>query len=202
MERAGIERALYTITVSHQLASGHGEKVEQYNDDELVSKSELKREMEQLQEYGLQLMSLKPAELARLPLNNALLLAIEESRRITAHEARRRHAQFVGKLMREEVSQSVVPALLELKNPQRLRWLMDWQDRLVDLPNARAAETLIDEMMSRYDATDRQQLRNLCRNIISARVDREAPAAKQDKYRRERKKLSDYLNSLEKNQPL
>ncbi|MDF1630769.1 MAG: ribosome biogenesis factor YjgA [Alcanivoracaceae bacterium] len=176
--------------------------MEQYNDDELVSKSELKREMEQLQEYGLQLMSLKPAELARLPLNNALLLAIEESRRITAHEARRRHAQFVGKLMREEVSQSVVPALLELKNPQRLRWLMDWQDRLVDLANARAAETLIDEMMSRYDATDRQQLRNLCRNIISARVDREAPAAKQEKYRRERKKLSDYLNSLEKNQLL
>jgi len=67
--------------------------VEQYNDDELASKSELKREMEQLQEYGLQLMSLKPAELARLPLNNALLLAIEESRRITAHEGRRRHAQ-------------------------------------------------------------------------------------------------------------
>jgi len=65
-----------------------------------------------------------------------------------------------------------------------------------------AAEALIDEMMARYDATDRQQLRNLCRNIINARVDREAPAAKQDKYRRERKKLSDYLNSLEKNQLL
>ena len=176
--------------------------MEQYNDDELASKSELKREMEQLQEYGLQLMSLKPAELARLPLNNALLLAIEESRRITAHEARRRHAQYVGKLMREEVSQRVVPALLELKNPQRLRWLMDWQDRLVELPDARAAEALIDELMARYDATDRQQLRNLCRNIINARVDREAPAAKQDKYRRERKKLSDYLNDLEKHQLL
>jgi len=176
--------------------------VEQYNDDELASKTALKREMEQLQEYGLQLMSLKPAELARLPLNDALIRAIAESRRITAHEARRRHAQYVGKLMREDVHQLLVPALLELKNPQRQRWMQDWQERLLALTEVRAAEPLIDEMMARYDATDRQKLRNLCRNLLAAQVDREAPSAAQDKFRHERKKLTDYLNELEKHQPL
>jgi ribosome-associated protein len=172
--------------------------VEQYSDDELPSKSELKREMDQLQEYGLQLMALKPAELARLPLDGALLRAIEESRRISAHEARRRHAQYVGKLMRDEESQRVIPALLELKNPQRLRWLVDWQERLAEQPDLRSAESLVDEMLARYAHADRQQLRHLCRNILASRVDRDAPESAQDKYRRERKKLSEHLNALER----
>ncbi|MFN3713879.1 MAG: ribosome biogenesis factor YjgA [Alcanivoracaceae bacterium] len=176
--------------------------MEQYSDDELPSKSELKREMDQLQEYGLQLMGLKPADLARLPLDGELLRAIEEARRISAHEARRRHAQYVGKLMRDEASQRVVPALLELKNPQRLRWLIDWQERLAEQADLRSAESLVDEMLARYGHADRQQLRNLCRNVLGCRVDRDAPEAAQDKYRRERKKLSDHLNALERSAPL
>lgn len=172
--------------------------MEQYSDDELPSKTELKKEMEQLQEYGLQLMALKPADLARLPLDGALLRAIEEARRISAHEARRRHAQYVGKLMRDEESRRVIPALIELKSPQRQRWLLDWQDRLVELPDAKAADALVDEMMARYADTDRQTLRNLCRNVLSVRVDREAERAAQEKYHRERKKLSEYLNNLER----
>jgi ribosome-associated protein len=172
--------------------------VEQYSDDELPSKTELKKEMEQLQEYGLQLMALKPADLARLPLNGALLRAIEEARRISAHEARRRHAQYVGKLMRDEESQRVIPALMEMKNPQRQRWLQDWQERLVELPDAKAADVLVDEMVARYIDADRQTLRNLCRNVLGARVDRDAGQAAQEKYRRERKKLSEYLNNLER----
>ena len=173
--------------------------MEQYSDDELPSKTELKKEMEQLQEYGLQLMALKPHDLARLPLDGELLRAIEESRRITAHEARRRHAQYVGKLMRDEASQRVIPALIEMKNPQRQRWLLDWQERLIELPDAKAADALIDEMVARYTETDRQTLRNLCRNVFAARVDRDAEPAAQEKYRRERKKISDYLNDLERN---
>ena len=166
--------------------------MEQYSDDELPSKSGLKKEM-------VQLMALKPHDLARLPLDGALLRAIEESRRITAHEARRRHAQYVGKLMRDEESQRVIPALIELKNPQRQRWLLDWQERLAEQADAKAADALVDEMMARYADTDRQTLRNLCRNVLGARVDREAEPAAQEKYRRERKKLSEYLNDLERN---
>ena len=176
--------------------------VEQYNDDELPSKSELKREMDQLQDYGLQLMALKPQELARLPLDGALLRAIEESRRIHSHEARRRHAQYVGKLMRDEESQRVIPALLELKNPQRLRWLLDWQERLAECADLPAADVLVDEIVQRYDNADRQKLRHLCRNVLNARVDREADTSRQDRYRRERRKLSDYLNEVERLQAL
>lgn len=176
--------------------------VEQYNDDELPSKSELKREMDQLQDYGLQLMALKPHELARLPLDGELLRAIEESRRIHAHEARRRHAQYVGKLMRDEESQRVIPALLELKNPQRLRWLMDWQERLVECADLPAADALIDEIVHRYQDADRQKLRHLCRNILNARVNQDADQKQQERFRRERRKLSDYLNELERHQPL
>jgi len=176
--------------------------VQQYNDDELPSKSELKREMDQLQEYGQQLMALKPADLARLPLNDALIRAIDESKRITSHEARRRHAQFLGKLMREEHSAAVVPALIELKSPQRQRWLADWQERLAEAADGPALAPLMEEMLKRYDHADRQHLRNLCRNVLQSRVDREAPEAARDKFRRERKKLSDYLNTLERTAPL
>ena len=68
---------------------------------ERPSKSQRKREMTALQDLGESLLRLSAAELARIDLPNALREAIAETARITAHEARRRHLQYIGKLMRQ-----------------------------------------------------------------------------------------------------
>ncbi len=70
--------------------------------EERPSKSQLKREMHALQALGETLIAMKPAERARFPLSDDMLRAIEETSRIRSHEGRRRHMQYVGKLIRKE----------------------------------------------------------------------------------------------------
>lgn len=178
--------------------------MDEYSDDLLPSKSELKREVDALQQVGEQLMNLKPAELARLPLNEPLLRAIDESRRITSHEARRRHAQYVGKLMRTADGDAIQQALAALTDPLRHKRLLDWMERLDACADTRAAQPVLDEIMTTYAAADRQHLRNLLRNYLASRAPEgiEPDTATKEKFKRERRKFYNYLNELERNAPL
>lgn len=138
--------------------------------DERPSKSQLKREMQALQALGEQLIAMKDSERARFPLSDDLLRAIEETGRIRAREARRRHMQYVGKLMRREDLdgiQAVFDAMEreQLRRDHTFHRLEAWRDRLIDEGDA-AIEPLLDE----YPTIDRQALRQLIRN---ARRERE-----------------------------
>src|SRR3712207_5218024 len=64
------------------------------------SKTELKRESEQLQKLGESLLTLRADLMEGLQLPDKLLDALDELRRITNFEGRRRQSQYVGKLMR------------------------------------------------------------------------------------------------------
>src|SRR5690554_4410551 len=66
------------------------------------SKSQLKREMHALQELGKRMLDLSDEQLASLTISDLLKAAIVESRRITQREARRRHLQYIGKIIRQE----------------------------------------------------------------------------------------------------
>ena len=178
--------------------------MDEYSDDLLPSKSELKREVDALQQVGEQLMNLKPGELARLPLNEPLLRAIDESRRITSHEARRRHAQYVGKLMRTADGDAIQQALAALTDPLRHKRLLDWMERLDGCANTRSAQPIIDEITCLYAKADRQRLRNLLRNYLASRAPEgvEPDAAAKEKFKRERRKFYNYLNELERHAPL
>ena len=71
-------------------------------DDTLPSKSELKRRMLALQELDAQLVELNDKQLAQVPVDDERLeQAIREARQIRSNSARRRHLQFIGKLMRD-----------------------------------------------------------------------------------------------------
>src|SRR3569832_1321399 len=65
-----------------------------------ASRTDLKRESEQLQKLGEQLLTLREDLFTRLQLPEKLVEALEEVRRITNFEGRRRQMQYVGKLMR------------------------------------------------------------------------------------------------------
>jgi len=66
-----------------------------------VSKTRRKAQMHALQDLGEALVALDPAKLAQLDLPERLVDAIGQARSIRAHEGRRRHIQFIGKLMRD-----------------------------------------------------------------------------------------------------
>ena len=68
--------------------------------DEEPSKSARKRDALRLKALGQQLAELNDEQRAALPLPDTLANAIADYRRIASHEAKRRQAQFIGRLMR------------------------------------------------------------------------------------------------------
>ena len=128
------------------------------------SKSQLKREMHALQQLGETLIAMTPAQRSRFPLSDDLLRAIDETARIRSHEGRRRHMQYVGKLMRKEDLEAIQSQFDAIENEREQRdhafhRLEKWRDRLID-----EGDDAIDQFMNDYPEADRQALRQLVRN--------------------------------------
>ena len=100
------------------------------------SKTQRKREADALQALGEELAGLPVETLQGLGLPERLQQALEELGRITAHEARRRQRQFIGRLMRH-VDPAPLQAFIEArKRPTReaarlFRATERWRDRLL-----------------------------------------------------------------------
>jgi ribosome-associated protein len=65
------------------------------------SKTQLKREMTELQTLGLKLLQLNKQQLKKLELPEGLADAVTLGQRISKQEAKRRQAQYIGRLMRD-----------------------------------------------------------------------------------------------------
>jgi len=84
-------------------------------DDTKPSKSARKREYLALQKLGEELITLRESDLLSLPLEEDLLEAVQEARRIKAHGALRRQKQYIGKLMRHVDAEPINAALERLR---------------------------------------------------------------------------------------
>jgi len=145
-----------------ELSSPLGE--DDYDDyDDQPSKTQRKQAMHHLQAIGEQLAELNNDRLRQLDLPETLLDAVIEARRISAHGARRRHMQYIGKLMR-----TIDPAPIQAKLDEwnglnkeqiaRFHLIERWRDRLL------AEEQAISELAREYAAADIQKIRALIRN--------------------------------------
>ena len=119
-----------------------------------VSKSEIKRDAEDLKQLGEKIVNLTKANLAKIPLDESLLDAIELAQRLQK-EARRRQLQYIGKLFR---GIDVEPIREALDKIEKVR------DELVE----KGDEALTD-LFNDYPDVDRQQLRNLIRSAQKER---------------------------------
>ena len=84
-------------------------------DESKPSKSARKREYLALQKLGEELVTLRESELLSMPLDEDLLEAVQEARRIKAHGALRRQKQYIGKLMRHVDPEPITAALERLR---------------------------------------------------------------------------------------
>ena len=164
----------------------------QYDDDEehVISKSQIKREMTALQDLGKKLIDLKANQLAKMPISDELLRAVKESKNITQREAVRRHLQFIGKLMRDQDSGAIQYALDEFDSSsqrftQTIHELEVWRSRLVEGPSS-----VVTEYIEEYPNTEVQYIRQLIRNA--------AKDLKNDKNTGAGKKLFQYLRENSK----
>jgi len=130
-----------------------------------ASRTDLKRESEEVQKLGEQLLTLRADLFDRLPLPEKLVEALAELKRITNFEGRRRQLQYVGKLMRnlEEVDLQAIRDALDEQNKGSARESMalheaeQWRDALITDNEA------LERWIAQHPGTDIQQLRALIR---------------------------------------
>ncbi len=129
------------------------------------SRTELKKESADLQKLGEALLTLRADLKERLALDETLLTALDQLRRITNFEGRRRQSQYVGKLMRqldEPTRQAVRDAIDEQHNGSAQQTLAlhaaeKWREDLV------ASDDALQQWLQVHPGTDSQQLRALIR---------------------------------------
>jgi ribosome-associated protein len=134
---------------------------------ELLSKTSMKKEMQKLQDLGIELTLLKPQKLAAMPISDELRDAIELLHKLTHNEAVRRQKQFIGKLMRHEDTDAIEKAFNNIAEKQNrearlLKTIERWRDNLI-AGEASVAESFIDS----FPNCDRQQLRQLIKGAKS-----------------------------------
>lgn len=147
------------------------------------SKTQVKREFLALQDLGARLAGLKPDILNRLPLNDALLKALEESPRHTKHIARKRHNQYLGKLLRGHDIDAIQQVLDNFDSTSReynnrFHQLERWRDRLLD-----EGDEALQELMQEYPDIDSQHLRGLIRQAQQERAREKPPTAARKLFR-------------------
>lgn len=140
---------------------------------ERPSKSALKRQMHDLQSLGQELTELPESRVAKLDLPDALRDALAEYRRTRSHEGRRRHLQFIGKLMRKADEAPIREAIAAFKlgsakETLALHEAERWREELL------ASDDAITRWLDRFADIDAQQLRSLVR---AARKDAKAADA-------------------------
>jgi len=134
-------------------------------EEDIISKTQIKREAEKLQDIGVKLMDVKEELWKNFPLSDRLWVALEESKRIPSHEAKRRHAQFIGKLMRDADVEEIERQLSFLDSgstafQQVSSEVERWRERLMSDKNG------LTEFLSTYKASDIQSLRQLVQATI------------------------------------
>lgn len=142
----------------------------------LVSKSQLKREMHELQELGRKIVSLPKAQRSKLPLDESMQSALVVADKIkNKHEPFNRHIQYISKLLREADLDAIQTQLDIFANKHQqvtlqFQHLENLRDNLIAGGNQD-----IEDMLIQCPSMERQKLRQLVRQAAKE-VKAEKPA--------------------------
>lgn len=147
------------------------------SEQELVSKSQRKREADAMQALGQRLTELKPSQIKLLPISDTLETAISEYNRLPkSYSARNRQLQFIGKLMRESDVEEISAELNKLESATYVSIKTKQKNELEK--NARKlleqGDEEINRMLEECAELDRQQLRQLHREYQRANETKKA----------------------------
>ncbi|MBU3020651.1 ribosome biogenesis factor YjgA [Aestuariibacter sp. A3R04] len=152
--------------------------IEQDDDVEFVSKTELKRQSAELQKLGEALVNLTPAHLATIPLDDDLRDSVELAQRINRKkDGYRRQLQFIGKLMRGRDVADIEAAMAKLAHQHQqtnaaFHALEKARDAIIN-----EGDDAIQRLIEAHPALDRQKLRQYHRQIKKEREKSAAPKA-------------------------
>jgi ribosome-associated protein len=143
----------------------HDDDWEFEEDSDYKSKSQVKREMTELQELGVKLTELPKELILQLNLEPRLLEAIEEYKRINHKNAQKRHRQFIGKLMRSADSEAIEALITRLEQEQlrvtrQFHNAEKWREKML------SDSASLSDFIAQHPEVDIQQLRSLHRAVL------------------------------------
>jgi len=129
------------------------------------SKTQIKKEAEELQKLGEELAKLPRQKLERMALPDNLRNALIEAQSIKSNIAGRRQRQFIGALMRDVDPEPIRQALLQTDTDLPIELEIEketrvWMDRLLT-----GDPDIMEEFIRACPGMERQRLRQLLRNI-------------------------------------
>lgn len=158
------------------------------------SRSAQRRDALDVLALAQQLAELSDAQLETLPVPEHLLPHLHDTRRITAHVARKRQLAFVAKQMRREddaVLEAIRDAMRKDGEAARQQTALlhraeRWRDRLLD-----EGDPAMAELVQAHPDADVQQLRQLVRNAALERSRGKPPRSYRSLFRVLRDTLGD-----------
>ena len=149
------------------------------------SRSQQRREALDVLAVAKALFELSDSQLAHVPLSDDLRELVVDSRKITAHIARKRQMQFLAKhLRRREEELPAIRAALDhdkgesRKETAKLHRIEQSRDRLLE-----GGDDAINLLMETYPDADRQRLRQLVRRANEERRANKPPAAARELFK-------------------
>ncbi|HEY9100164.1 MAG TPA: ribosome biogenesis factor YjgA [Thiobacillus sp.] len=146
------------------------------------SKSQIKREVEALQDLGEMLVKLPDAQFKRIDLPENLRIAVAACRKITQNGALRRQKQYIGKLMRG-IDPAPIQAQLDMFNGvsaaeiAKMHQAERWRDKLI------ADNEALTLFLNGHPETDATHLRQLIRNARDEAARNKPPKAFREIFR-------------------
>jgi ribosome-associated protein len=147
------------------------------------SKSQRKRDLDELKQLGRELLGFSDDALRQLLLPENLLEALRTAQKIKAHGALKRQLQYIGKLLRE-VDDSPIREAIESRDRQHETHTREFhrlealRDHLLTGDDAALAEA-----KARFPQADRQHLRKLVRQARREHAENQPPRAARQLFR-------------------
>lgn len=151
------------------------------------SRSEQRRAALDVLELGEQLTAMTATQLGRLPIPEDLMPHIRETQRITSHGARKRQHAYLAKQMRK-LDDDELEAIRDAmsKDGEAARRETAALHRVEALRDALLGEdgdAALTDLLAAHPHADRQQLRQLLRNVREERAKNKPPRAFRELFR-------------------
>jgi ribosome-associated protein len=166
-----------------------------HDDQDEISKSQRKRDAQELKRLGVALLDFSDDALRQLMLPDVLLDALRTAKKIHSNGARKRQMQYIGKLM-QDIDAEPVRQAIETRNRQHsthtreFHQLESLREQLIT-----DGDSALPAALAQFPYADRQHLRKLVRQARNEQETRQPPRASRllFRYLRELQDEPDYL---------
>lgn len=155
---------------------------------EEISKSQRKRDADDIRELGERLTELPARQLATIPLPEEVRSAVIEHTKIKSNSARKRQLGFLAKHLRNVDIEPIDAALEKIRQTARastikLHLAEHWRDRLLGRIEEESARDALTTYLNTFPHADRQKLRHLQAQAIKEQQKNTPPAAARELFK-------------------